>query len=350
MFFTCVTGKSILDQNVTIELYIEPSMISVDSGENVTFTCSSPTNVSFVWHLEDGSHPFSVTKGFTTRKHSNSSHFWSSVELLHVKRSQMKKILCSAEGKKQQVSASLIVNGIRFGDICQSTDDCLTDGAQCLSGICSCPMHKVLLQLKPAGKDVCSDIIYKLYDSCEFSAQCYKLVDPHSLCGSNGICTCAAWAVDSDRKCVPKGEYSYNKNQEMYRVGLIAVTCVIIIIVAVSLWVTLRRSCHEQISITPRRRSVANVRNLETPRLSSVSILDLSTDKPPSYDELTETGDTVTSSPPNIKDALKNCITAKKLLRQASAPAGQLMTKEPTSNANQSDKYGCVSPVFTNDE
>lgn len=350
MFFPWIIGGSQPGKNVNEGLFIEPAVMSVDSGENVTFTCFSPTNVSFVWHLGDDSRPFSVTKGFTTSKHNNVSHFWSSIELLRVKRTHMKRISCSAEGKKPQISASLIVKGIRFGDVCESADDdCITDRAQCLSGICSCPENKVHLLLKPQGKDICSEIIYKLYEPCEFSEQCYKLVDPHSLCGTNGICTCASWAVYADGKCVPKGEYSYNKNQEMYRVGLIAVTCVIIIIVAVSLWVTLRRSCHEQISITPRR-SAANIRNIESPHLSSMTILEIASDKPPSYDELVEPGDTVSPSPPSIKDALKNCITAKKLIRQASAPAGQLVTMQPSPNNSQSHKSGCVSSVFTNDE
>lgn len=34
------------------------------------------------------------------------------------------------------------------------------------------------------------------------------------------------------------------------------------------------------------------------------------------------------SAPPNIKDALKHCMTAKKLLRQVSAPAGQLLPQQ----------------------
>ncbi|KFM70349.1 hypothetical protein X975_19489, partial [Stegodyphus mimosarum] len=115
----------------------------------------------------------------------------------------------------------------------------------------------------------------------------------------------------------------------MYRVGLIAVTCIIILIVAVSLWVTLKRSCREQNS-DRQRRSITQTNSNSQGRIS----VDLTTDKPPSYDDALVSGNDV-NSPPNFKEALKNCMTAKRLLRQVSAPAGQLLPQTlqlPPSN------------------
>lgn len=160
-------------------------------------------------------------------------------------------------------------------------------------------------------------IVYSLYDPCEFDEQCTHLVDPLSMCKK--VCVCGPWARDRRGRCLALSELNSSRSQEMYRVGLIAVTCIIILIVAVSLWVTLKRSCHEQ-NLDNQRRSIAQT---DSPSGNSLSI-DITSDKPPSYDDILVTQDQVTS-PPNFKDALKNCMSAKRLLRQVSAPAGQLL-------------------------
>ncbi|XP_054707683.1 uncharacterized protein LOC129217411 [Uloborus diversus] len=243
-------------------------------------------------------------------------YYFSKITLFSTTTLMSGEIACSTEEGKGKAIGFLIVNGVRNGGPCHNSSDCITDRAVCLNGICDCPPNQFRIRHPHLGYDVCREIVQSLYDPCEFNEQCIHFVDSKSIC--NTVCVCAPHARDRKGRCVSLSEISYNRSQEMYRVGLIAVTCIIILIVAMSLWVTLKRSCQER-NPNSHRRSVAQANSSDT-------IVELSSDKPPSYDDVLVSGENV-SSPPNIKEALKNCMTAKRLLRQVSAPAGQLLTQ-----------------------
>lgn len=301
-------------------LRIEPTEGIFHAGDNVTFICSYPSNVTFQWHLGTKMRPFKIVTGVALSNATYNPVFFSKMTVLFVKRSMTGEIICSAGN--QEASGFLIVNGVKNGGSCRSSTDCITDRSICIEGICSCPRNNVLLKLGESGFEVCREMIYSLYDPCDFDEQCKYLVDPKSVCGSNAVCMCETWAIEIKGKCESKSDISYNKSQEMYRVGLIAVTCIIILIVAVSLWMTLKRSCHDQVADSERM----NEDN------SPPEIIEIANDKPPSYDDVLITEDVVTS-PPNIKEALRHCMTAKRLLRQVSAPAGQLLPQNMSPNA-----------------
>ncbi|KAG8195092.1 hypothetical protein JTE90_029671 [Oedothorax gibbosus] len=309
----------------TRKLQLEPTEAIVFPGDNVTFTCSTTD--------------FNSTFGINSASESNSTEFgwevgseveyevtestylpdwdggvvrYSRFRIPSASRRMSGEIVCSMGGVK--AVGFLIVNGVRNGGACRAHSDCVTDRASCIDGICDCPSDFARLRIKEKGFDACREIIHSLYDPCEFDEQCANFVDPKSVCRT--VCVCAPWTRDRRGKCVPTTELNRSRSQEMYRVGLIAVTCIIILIVAVSLWITLKRSCHDPNS-DGQSRSIS----LQPNRLS---IIDISSDKPPSYDDIKVEAE-LDETPPTLKDALKHSMTAKRLLRQVSAPAGQLI-------------------------
>ncbi|GFY62339.1 uncharacterized protein TNIN_211461 [Trichonephila inaurata madagascariensis] len=299
------------------DLKLEPTEAIVFPGSNVTFICSHPSNVTFKWNFSSSIKAFDTLLGVSQIEETGQPIFYSRLTIPFSTRAMTGEVMCSTEEEHSKVSGFLIVNGVRNGETCRVSSDCLTDKAVCQEGICECPRNYVRLQVKDRGFDACREMIYSLYDPCEFDEQCTHLVDPLSMCKK--VCVCGPWARDRRGRCLALSELNNSRSQEMYRVGLIAVTCIIILIVAVSLWVTLKRSCHEQ-NLDNQRRSITQN---DSPSGNSISI-DVTSDKPPSYDDILVTQDPVTS-PPNFKDALKNCMSAKRLLRQVSAPAGQLL-------------------------
>ncbi|CAL1273345.1 unnamed protein product [Larinioides sclopetarius] len=300
------------------DLRLEPTEAIVYPGSNVTFICSHTSNVTFRWTLNSDIKLYDAQFGASVSGESGGPVFYSRLIIPLVTRRMSGEVICFADEDHSRVSAFLIVNaGVRNGGACRASSDCMTDKAVCMDGFCECPRNYVRLTVKDKSFDACREMIYSLYDPCEFDEQCTHLVDPLSVCKK--VCVCAPWAKDRRGRCFALSELTSNRSQEMYRVGLIAVTCIIILIVAVSLWVTLKRSCHEQ-NLDGQRRSITQN---DVPSGNRISI-DLSSDKPPSYDDVLVNEDQVTS-PPNFKDALKNCMSAKRLLRQVSAPAGQLL-------------------------
>ncbi|KAF8782578.1 uncharacterized protein LOC129963517 isoform X2 [Argiope bruennichi] len=299
------------------DLRLEPTETIVYPGSNVTFTCSHPSNVTFRWTLNSDIKLYDVQLGISVTEESGKVAFYSRLTIPLVTRRMSGEVICTTDDDLYGVRGFLIVNGVRNGGACRATSDCMTDKAVCIDGFCECPRNYVRLTVKDRSFDACREMIYSLYDPCEFDEQCTHLVDPLSVCKK--VCVCAPWAKDRRGRCFALSELNSNRSQEMYRVGLIAVTCIIILIVAVSLWVTLKRSCHEQ-NLDGQRRSITQNDVSSGNRIS----IDLSSDKPPSYDDVLVNEDQVTS-PPNFKDALKNCMSAKRLMRQVSAPAGQLL-------------------------
>ncbi|GIY20510.1 uncharacterized protein CDAR_71401 [Caerostris darwini] len=304
------------------DLRLEPTEAIVYPGNNVTFVCSYPSNATFQWSFNSDIRLYDVQAGVSVSGESDRSVFFSRLTVPLTTRRMSGEVTCSVEDTHSRASAFLIVNGVRNGGACRVSSDCMTDKATCQEGVCDCPRNFVRLTVKDRGFDACREMIYSLYDPCEFDEQCTHLVDPLSICKK--VCVCAPWARDRRGRCYALSELNNSRSQEMYRVGLIAVTCIIILIVAVSLWVTLKRSCQEQ-NLDGQRRSITQIDPAAGNRLS----IDLSSDKPPSYDDVLVTEDQVTS-PPNFKDALKNCMSAKRLMRQVSAPAGQLLPQPVT--------------------
>lgn len=302
---------------------MEPSEAVVFPGDNVTFSCFHDSNSTFTWDFTSMIQSYDIGEG--VKSINGKLIYYSKLTIYLTSRLMSGEITCSANDGGAKAVAFLIINGVRNGGICRTSSDCITDKATCQDGICECPANHVRLRVADRGYDVCREMIYSLYDPCEYDEQCAHLVDPRSVCQT--VCVCAAWARDRRGRCVSVSEIAYNRSQEMYRVGLIAVTCIIILIVAVSLWVTLKRSCHDQ-STDDQRRSITQA-DFDFPLSLS---MDMPVDKPPSYDDILVTSEDPVANPPNFKDALKHCMTAKKLLRQVSAPAGQLLPTTMTED------------------
>lgn len=294
------------------DVKMEPVEAIVFAGANVTFTCSHPDNVTFLWDFTSKIHSYNIVNGATVSNITLRPVYYSKITVLRATRFMSGEIACSVDNGETKAVGFLIVNGVQIGGVCQNSTDCVTDRAHCQDGLCECPKTFVHLRLSENGYDVCREMIYSLYDLCDLNEQCSNLVDPKSIC--NSVCVCAPYARDRKGRCVSLSELSYTRSQEMYRVGLIAVTCIIILIVAMSLWVTLKRSCHER----------ANGEQHGTTQTDGLTV-ETVPDKPPSYDDVIVD---VVTDPPNIKDALKHCMTAKKLLRQVSAPAGELLPQQ----------------------
>ncbi|XP_042900222.1 uncharacterized protein [Parasteatoda tepidariorum] len=311
---------NIRDVNQGGNLVMEPEEAIVYPGRNITFTCTYHSNLTFIWDFTSMIQNYNFVEGAYL---SSKDHvlYYSKLNIYSTTRLMSGEITCSIAEDKAKAVAFLIVNGVRNGGSCQTSSDCVTDKSVCQNGLCECPLNHVRLHVKDRGYDICREMIYSLYDPCEYDEQCAHLVDSRSVCKS--VCVCAPWARDIRGRCVLISEIAYNRSQEMYRVGLIAVTCIIILIVAVSLWVTLRKSCQDQ-NLDGQRRSITQA-DFDFPTRFSI---DLTSDKPPSYDDILvkeEEEENKIANPPNFKDALKHCMTAKRLLRQVSAPAGVVL-------------------------
>lgn len=301
------------------DLKMEPVEAIVFAGANVTFTCSYPENVTFLWDFTSKIRSYTVTHSASLSNRTMKPVYFSRITIFGTSRYMSGEIACSVDDSNSKAVGFLIVNGVQLDGICHNSSDCITDRAVCYDGVCQCPRNYVHLRLSENGYDVCREMIYSLYDPCDLNEQCSFLVDPKSECRS--VCVCAPYARDRKGRCVSLSDISYNRSQEMYRVGLIAVTCIIILIVAMSLWVTLKRSCHDR---SNNGLHGATQTDGSYPQDATVEAIP---DKPPAYDDVMVSEDVITA-PPNIKDALKHCMTAKRLLRQVSAPAGQLLPQQ----------------------
>ncbi|KFM70350.1 hypothetical protein X975_19490, partial [Stegodyphus mimosarum] len=135
-------------------LKIEPTEAIVFPGDNATFTCYHPSNVTIRWDFTSNIQLYDIIHGTSVSNATKKLHFFSKLTIYSVSRLMSGEITCLTDEERSKAIGFLIVNGVRNGGACRTSTDCITDKATCQDGICECPKNFVRLRIKERGYDI----------------------------------------------------------------------------------------------------------------------------------------------------------------------------------------------------